>query len=90
MFNPYPAKLNNLNFYSMMLKSWVIVYDDGPTFKQHWFNALCLLEVLIKDQGGGVRHSASLAQSQGIHIIIIRPWLYNPASLSLLLWETHC
>ena len=27
----------------MLFQCWASVVDDGPTLKQHWFNALCLL-----------------------------------------------
>ena len=27
----------------MLFKRWATVYNAGPTLKQHWFNASCLL-----------------------------------------------
>ena len=29
-----------------MFQCWHIVFDAGPTLKQHWVNALCLLGTL--------------------------------------------
>ena len=49
----------------MLFKCWASVEDGGPTFKQHWVNASCLL-------GGGRRGHPLAATSAKLLVYQLR------------------